>query len=198
MFTPIAIEGLYSNADGTTSTGTITATPNSALVDLTEDSTQDQTRAPIVGIIDELGRIAAQDGLAFVLNATDDEGTLPIGASYTFTLTLDGEQIVEFSSPVPHNPTSFGGLFPKECVDTLAQTTEGSNVITLVNLLAASSMIGATVTGSHFATSTTITAVDALANTITVIANATSTGVDDTLTIAGGCIPFSTLQANAL
>ena len=198
MFTPIAIEGQFTNADGSTSTGTITATPNSALIDVTGDETQDQARAPICGIIDSNGRIASQSGLAFVLNATDDADTLPIGASYTFTVVLDGEQIVEFSSGVPHDPSAFHSLLPVECVDVLATTTDESDIVTLVNLLAANSMIGATVTGNHIPSDTTITAVNEVTNTITLSNEATATGVDGNLEIVGGCIPFSVLQANAL
>jgi len=192
--TRVALEGKFINADGSPASGTICARLN------TELSNTPETVSPsvICGLLDGEGRIIGQDQRALVLYATDDAGTYPVGSTYTLTLELDGEMPVEFATPVPHAPAVWGGLVPVTCQDPAATTTISTEVVQLVHLVASFSMVGATVTGNHFTGSVTITAVDPAANTITVSANATTSGVDTALTIAGGCVELAALRENAL
>lgn len=197
MFTKIALQSLFQNGDGSPASGSIFVTPRSALVNYGDEAEQ-QSIATIAGIIDALGRVAGINGCALVVNATDDATTLPIGASYLFTVQLNDQGVNEFSSLVPHSPETWAGLSSVKPTDVLATTIDTSPVVTLVNLLAAESMIGAVVTGLHIIGSPTVISVDVAANTITLSANATFTGVDGEIMIAGGCCLISGLQANAL
>lgn len=196
MFTPVAIEGTFLNPDDTAASGTLCLTPSTALVN-SDEPLEEQGTEPVCGVLDSEGRITAQSGLALIANATDDTATTPVGAYYVFQLQLDGQLAIEFNSPLPHDVVGFrsgAGV----CVDVAATTTIDEPVVQLVNLIAASSMVGATVTGENFEGEPTVLSIDASANTITLSANATATGVDGSLTVESGCILFGALQANAL
>ncbi len=190
MFTQVALEGQFLNADESPATGTVCARLNGQI------RNQPSVVGPstVCGLLDGAGRIIGQDQLALLLVATDDSTTLPEGVTYTLTLSLDGEPPVEFDTALPHNPSSFGASGAK-VVDGLATTVEGQPLVTLVTVVASETMVGATITGTNI--SGTVESVDTDANTLTLSANATATGVDPTLTIAGGCVSFVALQQNA-
>ena len=195
-FTPIAIEGRFTKPDGSASVGTISARLSSELRSTVDESILDA--GVVTGSLDGAGRIVGSNGLALVLYATDDVTTEPVGAYYTFTLTLESSDVDEFNSPVPHSPSTWGAAISALCVDSAATTVLGSAVVTLTNLVVASSMIGASVTGTNVPLGATVLSIDALANTLTLSANATATGVDSTLTIHAGCVSLVSLIGNAL
>ena len=128
--------------------------------------------------------------------ATDDPNTTPIGSSYTFSLKLDGQNLVEFSSGVPASPSSWSGSYPVICYDNDAATVLDSAVVQLVDLIASESMIGATITGPGIDGPQTITSVDVANNRVTMGSPAIAS--DASVAIEGGCLPFTSLQANAL
>jgi hypothetical protein len=189
-FTPIAIEGRFTNADGSPASGTICLEPDSELI----NGEETQSRQPICGLLDADGRIIGQDQRALVVNATDDAGTTPVGSSYTVTLQLDGQSVVGFSTPMPSNPASWGGVRPVTCTDPIASGSTASALISLVDLVAAEAMVGATLSGLNTGT---VVSVDETANTIMASGDSAFTGVH-TLTIEGGCVEFAALEANAL
>ena len=139
-FTQVAIEGQFLGADGSPASGTICVTPNSALIN-SDAVVSEQGTQPICGVLDSQGRIVAQNGQALVVAATDDVGTWPIGSAYTFTLTLDGQSIIEFESPVPHVVTTFDSPVPPQVNDLTATATLGSPILQLRSSIAASAMI---------------------------------------------------------
>ena len=194
-FTMMAVQGLFTNPDGTPASGTLCITPNSAIENLTAGESP-QTMQPVCGLLNQFGRIVSQAYTALEVAATDDSGTTPIGSSYTFSLKLDGQSLVEFSTPVPHDVASWSASYPVVCVDSAANTVLDSDVVELVNLLASPSMVGASITGSGITGGATILSVDPGANTVTMSSNAI--GSDAGVSIEGGCIPFTTLRANAL
>ena len=195
-FTQVAIEGQFLGADGSPASGTICVTPNSALIN-SDAVVSEQGTQPICGVLDSQGRIVAQNGQALVVAATDDVGTWPIGSAYTFTLTLDGQSIIEFESPVPHVVTTFDSPVPPQVNDLTATATLGSPILQLRSSIAASSMIGQTITSSEFTGTPTVLSINAIANTITLSASANASGVSTTL-FSNGAIQFASLQANAL
>lgn len=186
MFSQVAIEGQFTNPDGSPASGTVCLTPNSRLVN-GEDI---QSEAPICGVLEAQGRIVSQGYQALVVSATDDEGTTPVGASYTVTLQVNGQEVVEFATPVSED---FG-----PCHDVLATTSETEPTIVLVGLIASPSMVGATLTGNNFDGAQEIISVDPGANMVTVNTDASATGVDGAIVITGGCASFALLEANAL
>jgi hypothetical protein len=178
-FTKIALEGSFQNPDGSPASGTLCAVPDSSLRNYD-------------------GSLEESQGLtAFVINATDDTGTVPVGAFYTFTLKLDGQDVIEFSSPVPSDPATFG--VPTPCVpQDFNSITATGPIITLVDLIASPSMVGQSATCSRFASGNhNIIDYDPVANTITLDVDAESAGVCDT-TINGGAIYLACLQGNDL
>lgn len=194
MFTRLALEGRFTNLGGTPASGTVTVTPNSVL--LSGDEAQGITA--VSGILDAQGRIVADDGTPFVINATDDASTSPIGSSYAFLLKLDGRVIPEFSSYVPRDPGTWQGSVHAICYDALAVAAEGSPIIHLIDLIASEAMVGSLLVGTQFSGTQTIASVDEAANTVTVGTNAISSGVDANFSIQGGCVNIFALRANAL
>jgi hypothetical protein len=188
MFTPIVVTGRYLNADGSAASGTFSATPQSVLL----NGGIEQPAAPVSGQLDSSGRLVATSGEALVLNATDDSGTSPIGASYVFALKLDGVGTMEFESPLPHAPSSSFDAVDSEAVSTVLSPT-----VTLGNIVVAPEMVGVAVSGANLPAGTTILSVSTALNTITLSANANATGTF-TLTFASGVISLSALAANAL
>lgn len=96
-FTAITITGTFENPDGSLSSGTFCATPSASLT----NGSANATAAPVCGVLNDSGAIVAQSGQPFVINATNDAGTLPEGEYYTFTLQLDGQDLIEFNAPLP-------------------------------------------------------------------------------------------------
>jgi hypothetical protein len=195
-FTKIALEGSFQNPDGSPASGTLCAVPDSSLRNY-DGSLEEMSNQSICGVLDASGRIVSQGLTAFVINATDDTGTVPVGAFYTFTLKLDGQDVIEFSSPVPSDPATFG--VPTPCVpQDFNSITATGPIITLVDLIASPSMVGQSATCSRFASGNhNIIDYDPVANTITLDVDAESAGVCDT-TINGGAIYLACLQGNDL
>lgn len=190
-FTLIAIEGQFTNADGSPAIGMICVTPGSEM----ENDGAWQMEMPVMGALDSMGRIVAAAGGALIVKATDDPATTPIGAYYTFSVRVSGQGLIEFSTGVPSGAND---AFTTGAVDQGAVAVEESPIVTLSTLIAAASMIGAVVTSTKFEGSPTILSVDDIANTVTLSENATASGTDDEFTIASGAVMFSELYENAL
>jgi hypothetical protein len=193
--TSIAIEGLFLDADDSPSSGTICLTPNSSFW----NGDETVPMAPICGLLDPSGRIINQAQRALAVAATTDTLTYPAGVSYTITVKLDGQPMFEFSVPICHLGGACYPPFPNgKPVDVAATVSSTSPVAQLVNLVASTTMVGATVTGNQISGGTTILSVDEDANTVTMSADALGTGVDGAFEISGGCIAFQALRAAAL
>ena len=195
-FTMIALQAKFTNADGSPASGTVCATPNSHLENF-DPGGEPQTMEPVCGLLDPNGRLVSQSYQSLVIAATDDPGTIPIGASYTFTIKLDGQDLVEFSSPLPSDPQSWPSTPPPSCSDDSATTVTDSPTIALVDLLASPTMVGAQVMGPAISGTAHVLSANRGTNTITIDANATETGAGGVI-IEGGCFPLTTLWANAL
>ena len=150
----------------------------------------------ISGLLDSQGRLVAQNGLALVLDATDDSQTTPYGAYYSFTLNVDGVGVFAFDSPVPCQSLAWSGAGSALVVDEGAVCVAGSAIVELVNTVASPSVIGTTVTSPSFVGTPTVTAIDAVANTLTLSTTASSSGLG--LTYSKGIFPLTTLMSNAL
>jgi hypothetical protein len=184
-FTPISIQGLFSNSDGSAATGYFTATPNSTMV----NDGIELSQAPIAGVINGAGQIAAQSQFAFVVTANDDSGTTPPASNYTFSIAITSGPLIEFDALVPHICTA---------TEANGATTITNPVVQLSTLLASPSMVGQDITGTNIPGGTTVLSVDQLLNQITLSANATATQASGCEFVIGGCIEIETLQANAL
>ena len=97
-FTAVTITGSFERADGTPEQGQITATCSHALRNGVESIEPD----PIVGRLDDEGKLVNESNGAFSLVANDDPATVPEGSWYSFVLELDSAPVRGFSAPVPH------------------------------------------------------------------------------------------------
>ena len=97
MFTAVTITGTFENADDSPCSGKVFATPNVAM----SNDGAEQSTFPICGVLDDTGSLVTRSGDPFVLNSTNDADTLPQEAFYTFTLKIDGQDIMEFDAFVP-------------------------------------------------------------------------------------------------
>ena len=194
-FTMIALQGKFTNPDGTPASGTICATPT-AMLENFSPGVEPQTAEPVCGLLDAEGRIVGQNYQAMEITATDDPNTTPIGASYIFGLKLDGQPFVEFTTPVPSNPSSWGSSYEVACYDNTAVTVADSPTIVLVDLVAGVAMVGAQITGPGIDGTAHIISVNPTAKSVTIDSPAIAS--DAGVTIEGGCIPLMTLRANAL
>ena len=196
--TRVALEGKFINADGSPASGTICARLNTTLITTLINGPLVLSPSVICGLLDGAGRIIGQNQRALVLYATDDAGTTPVGATYTLTLSLDGEMPEEFDTLMPHEGSAWSGPYPNTAYDPHATVVEGSPVITLVDIIASPTMVGAAaLTGSAFTGSQTVISVDVNANTVTVGSNASMTGVDSDLAVLIGIASFESLRLNA-
>lgn len=103
-FTPVTLTGTFRHPDGTNATGTVSAVPSSSMV----NGVTITDLTPIVGTV-------TAGALSMSILATDDTGTAPSGAFYTFTVQLDGIAPVEtFTAPISHlvTPLDFSALTP--------------------------------------------------------------------------------------
>jgi hypothetical protein len=189
MRTPIAIEAKPPLSDGSPASGWLCARPNTTAI-LGDDYFPADD---VCGFFDDAGRLVAQRLGPFVLLASDDAGIAPV-VIYTFTLFLDGQSVFEWQATVPHAP------------DVAVDESNGStpdasdlHTVLLSDLVASNTMVGATVAGTGIGGSTTITAVDEIANTITLAA---AVGADYAsgmvLTIAGAVIPLTALMQESV
>lgn len=106
-FTAVTISGQFNNPDGTPASGTFCATPSAML----SNTGVEQADSPICGVLSDTGALVAQSGAAFIIKSTEDSGTLPVGEYYTFTLSIDGQSIIEFNAPLPvTTPITFAAL----------------------------------------------------------------------------------------
>ena len=97
-FTPVTVTGTWTNPDATAASGKVYATLSEAL---TNDGTTTAALA-VCGVLDETGALMDRDGGPFELNATDDPGTTPEDAFYTFSVRIDGQDLLEFNAALPH------------------------------------------------------------------------------------------------
>lgn len=94
----IKVTGAFERADKTPATGTITATLSGKITngELTIEPT------PILGELNNEGKLIAQSGGPFELAANDDPATLPVGTTYSFVVKLDNAPVREFDATVKH------------------------------------------------------------------------------------------------
>jgi hypothetical protein len=97
-FTLVEITAQFERADGSPSQGTVTARCTAAMTNgvLLID------RVPATGRLDDEGKLVDLAGDAFLLAATNDEGTTPTGQGYEWTLEIDEAPIRAFDAPLPH------------------------------------------------------------------------------------------------
>lgn len=96
-FTPITITGQWLSGDGTPSSGKVWAIPSAPM----SNGAEMQSSNPIVGVLDDTGSLVDMLGDPFVLNSTEDEGTMPVSCFYTFALKIDGQDVIQFNAFVP-------------------------------------------------------------------------------------------------
>ncbi len=190
MRTSIAVQGLFLGGDGSPSSGTFSATPNSTVT----NGETEYPATPVVGELNPAGQIVAQSQEAFVIDATDDEGTEPEGSSYTFILELDGTSLREFSAAVPAASTA---------AESNGSTVKDSPVVTLSDLVGAHSMVGQMITGTNIPEDTTVLSVNYVAGPIgatneLTLSNPASATASGCAFVVGGAVDFAALAANAL
>jgi hypothetical protein len=161
MRTLVALEGRFFNADGTSARGTICATPS----DATDFNEEGYTGQPICGLLDADGRVTAQSGRAMELFATDDVGAQAF--DYTFTVQLDGEDLVEFKAALPKASTAS---------DSSVATTLDSATVILTDLVVSDSMLSQLIVGANWPSATTVLGMNSTTNALTLSALATATG----------------------
>lgn len=111
MFTMVEVTGTFETPeDGKPASGTITAILERGL----ENGTTQISPSPVVGHLDEEGKLVGADGGPFKLPATDDVGTTPVGVMYGWTVTLSGAPLRTFTAPLPHavSPVDLSALAP--------------------------------------------------------------------------------------
>jgi hypothetical protein len=185
------IVGILNNADGTPADGRVIFTPS-------EGVTYGNVVIPrtgIVGVLDSQGRLVTQALEGFSILPTDvgldegdsDEGPVTSDAFYVVTLDLVGQRIQEFRARVPTTTTA---------TDSQAlAASAGLSLLSLGEFVACQAMVGATVTGTGIAGSTTVESFDHVANTLTL--SALTTGAVDGVTLTG-CIDLPTLMDGSL
>jgi hypothetical protein len=187
--TAIAIEGQIVNPDGSTPTGSLSATLNAPLI----NGTQVIPAGAIAGLLNSEGQIVAASMDALVLWATDDAGTEPTGPDgipmYTFSLSVDGSPLREFSAPVPSASTA---------TETNGGSVDGSATVALDTLVASESMVGQEINGTNLPGGTRVQSVNAAANTLTLTQVATATSLGECVWVIGGAVAFSALIPAAL
>jgi hypothetical protein len=101
-FTQITITASFEHPDGTPAAGQVTASLSEPITNsgVTIDATS------ISGTLSHAGTLLNPEGQPFTLAATDDTGTTPAGAFYTFTLELDEQPIRAFDTAIPHTAPS--------------------------------------------------------------------------------------------
>jgi hypothetical protein len=99
--TPITITTTETRPNGEPAQGTITATLSEPITNGT--TTIDPT--PVLGELNEEGKLKAQSGASFTLVANDDTGTTPEGSEYTFLIEIDTAPVRSFKAIVPHTAT---------------------------------------------------------------------------------------------
>lgn len=179
MRTPISVQMLATDESDVPATGTVCVRTLEA-----EFSPVVFTSNPSCGVIDVLGRLVSQNYSALFVNASDDAG---FDTLYTFTIAFDGQEQIEFQCKVPGDSTA---------TEAAAQTTNGSPTVTLMSLIAANAMLGQPIVGGNWPDDTTVIGVSVIANTVTLSANATATGI--CIATVGGAVMMETLQENQL
>jgi hypothetical protein len=172
----VSVQGTVLNADGSAAEGFILLRPTDESVDLMNLISSQS----IAGTFDSQGRICALNGLALEVLSSDEPS--PTGVQYICTLSLSGQIVREFNIVVSLNATSN---------DAHASLTMSSNIITLGDLIACDAMIGQYISGYGISSNATVTAYDAMLNTIAISASANTTGIS-TVTI-GGVLDFTTV-----
>jgi hypothetical protein len=97
MFTMVTITGTFERADGSPAQGRVTCSCSHALSNGTESIEAD----PIVGHLDDEGKLVSESDGPFVLAANDDADTSPIGSWYAFVLEVDSAPVRSFVARVP-------------------------------------------------------------------------------------------------
>jgi len=180
MRTTIAIQMQAESSDGTPASGVVCLKANVA--DFSTPTVY--SGQPTCGVLDIYGRLVNQYYNALTCWASDDAGFSTV---YTFTLDLDGQEQDEFQCYVP------GASSAEELA---AQTTDGSDIVTLTSLIACNSMLGQSIVGDNWPDDTIVQAISVIYNTVTLSNEATETGTC-TATV-GGAVLMETLIANKL
>ncbi len=143
--------------------------------------------SPVKGTFDSSGRLTSVWGGGIDLVATDLL-TPPTGA-YQFQIIAPSVPDVAFIAPVKAGATA---------TDVNLSVAADLVTLTLNNFVASAAMLGATVTGLSFQAGTVVTAIDTVANTVTLslpalaagpIVQATFSDVLDFRTLALGYLP---------
>ena len=143
--------------------------------------------APIRGMFDSSGRLASVYGGGLDLAASDL--LVPASTAYEFRIAAPGVLDVRFVAPIKSGQTA-----------TDVNLTVAADLVTLSlnNFLASPAMLGAAVTGTAFQAGTVVSAIDTVANTVTLslpalaagaVAQATFTNAVDFRTLALGYLP---------
>jgi hypothetical protein len=183
-FTPVSVQGTYLNPDDTPASGQVNFQLTAPMVNGDEVANPTGIAAPL----NEAGQITARNTEALILFANNDTGTTPSGpsAAYYCTPLING---------AVSDKTFYFYLDKDATVDEdRATITINKNVVTLGKYIAASSMVGRTITGSLIPGGTTVTDYDFKKNTLTLSNNATgsSSGPTGALVI-GGAVDLSTV-----
>jgi hypothetical protein len=97
-FTAITITGSFERPNGEPAQGSVTAT----LSETIQNGTETIEPNPVMGVLNQEGKLVAESLEAFKLEANDDTGTTPAGSTYTFLVELDTAPIRSFTAVVPH------------------------------------------------------------------------------------------------
>ena len=185
LITPISLQGILTDPDGSPAQGTVCATPTSMLA----NGSQLVDTTPQAGILNMAGQIVAQSLYALVIGANDDAGTTPPDGAYVFTIQRDGSPLLEFTAAVPAASTA---------TDVGGTTTNLSPVIILGSLIASLAMQGQPITGTNIPSSTTVLSVDENENTLTLSNPCTGSDLLGCTFVVGGAIEMSALIPDAL
>lgn len=178
-FTPISVQAHRFNPDGSAATGSMTFSLNSVMkngFDIVEDSSVQGS------LTNPPETMLGLPGFALTILAVDDDGTTPTGptASYTVTESINGMR----PAPTPYDVY----ILHDATIEDLAAISDGSGLITLSNVQAASSMVGRAYTSAGG--NGTVTAFNASANTINITPSPTAGTTTATI---GGAVDLSTL-----
>ena len=156
---------------------------------ITADATGPESlilREPVMGTFDDLGRLVSMNGGAIDLVASDL--LTPTTTAYQFVIDEPGVGRVGFIAPIKSGQSAS---------DANVTVAADLVTVTLNNFVPSAAMIGATVTGTNVQAGTTITAINNIANTVTLSKAATAAGTMLQLTI-GNTVDFRTLALGYL
>lgn len=101
--TQITVTGSFERPNDESAQGGVIATLSTAI----QNGTEIVEPTPILGTLNEEGKLVSESLEAFKLVANDDPATTPTGSTYLFVIELDNAPVRSFSAVVPH--TAPGG-----------------------------------------------------------------------------------------